>query len=106
VCGQYLNSGSSSVQAPAAPATPAQPSAPSAPSQGDQQVQPSQPRLPAIPAGPTPKATGTYVVHPGDSLSTIAAAHHTVGGWAGLARLNAASVPNPDLILSGQKIKI
>ena len=67
---------------------------------------PAAPAAPAVPSVPAPAATGTYVVKAGDTLSTIATAHHTQSGWQGLWALNAGQVKNPNLIYTGQTIRI
>jgi nucleoid-associated protein YgaU len=48
----------------------------------------------------------SYIVVAGDTLSAIAADHHTPGGWQGLASVNADVVPDPDLIYPGQALRI
>ena len=52
------------------------------------------------------RATGSYVVHRGDTLSRIAARHHVVGGWRTLAHLNRATIHNPNWIYVGQRISL
>jgi resuscitation-promoting factor RpfA len=66
----------------------------------------ASPAAPATPSVPAPKATGTYVVKAGDTLSKIATASHTQGGWQGLWALNVSTVQNPNLIYTGQTITI
>jgi len=52
-------------------------------------------------AGP-PADAGTYVVQPGDTLSGIAAALGTRGGWTALYAANRQAIgPNPDIIRAG-----
>ena len=73
----------------------------------------------AAPATPKPKAksqtkpktgaahskpSGDYTVVAGDTLSRIAETLDVPGGWQHLQQLNSRSIPNPDLILVGQKI--
>lgn len=49
----------------------------------------------------------TYVVKPGDTLSTIAAEQGVEGGWKALAELNKELVgDNPDLIFPGEKLAL
>jgi LysM repeat protein len=87
-CGRHLRSGTTAVAAPPAPA-PAE-------------VAPA----PVAPAAPAPSATGTYTVQPGDTLTTIARAQGVSGGWQGLWALNRDTIPNPNMILAGQRIAI
>ncbi len=47
-----------------------------------------------------------YVVKPGDTLSEIAAAKGTDGGWRTLWNLNKDKVSNPNLIFVGQTINL
>jgi hypothetical protein len=47
---------------------------------------------------------GDYTVVAGDTLSKIAKQFHIDGGYQKLQQLNAQYIPNPDLILVGQKI--
>jgi resuscitation-promoting factor RpfA len=55
----------------------------------------------------TVKGTGhTYTVRTGDTLSQIAAAYKTPGGWRALAQLNQATVHNPNLIFPDETIKV
>ena len=49
---------------------------------------------------------GTYTVQPGDTLSTIAAAHGVEGGWRELWAANRQYVSNPDLIFPGQQLAL
>ncbi len=55
---------------------------------------------------PKSRSTHTYTVRSGDTLSMIAARHHVAGGWRALARMNRATIKNPNLIHIGQHIKI
>lgn len=49
----------------------------------------------------------TYVVKPGDSLSSIAAAHNVDGGWRALWKLNRDVVgSDPNLIFPNQKLRL
>ena len=53
------------------------------------------------------KGTGhTYTVRAGDTLSKIATAHKTKGGWQTLAQVNQATIANPNLIYPAQQIKL
>lgn len=74
---------------------------------------PPQPASPAKPVGPKPKpqtqpaaAADVYTVRDGDTLSSIAAAHHTT--WRQLVAWNAAKYPqltaNPNLIHVGWQL--
>ncbi|MBC3842776.1 LysM peptidoglycan-binding domain-containing protein [Streptacidiphilus sp. 4-A2] len=50
---------------------------------------------------------GNYTVHPGDTLSGIAAAAHLSGGWEALYQDNKATVGgNPNLIFPGQQLQV
>lgn len=48
----------------------------------------------------------THRVLPGETLSGIAAQYGTPGGWPGLQALNQAAVPNPNLIVPGQVLRV
>lgn len=60
------------------------------------------PQKPAAPA--TPPSGRTYVVHPGDTLSGIAAAYGL--SWQEIWEANKAKIPNPDLIHPGDELFI
>ncbi len=47
-----------------------------------------------------------YTVRSGDTLNRIATAHHIAGGWQTLARLNRATIENPNLIYPDQRIAL
>ena len=51
-------------------------------------------------------ADGTYTVASGDTLYKIAAANGVAGGWQAVYQANADIIPDPDLILPGQVIRI
>ncbi len=52
-------------------------------------------------------APTTYVVRPGDTLSTIASTQKVSGGWRGLWKLNRGVVgSNPNLIFPDQKLRL
>ncbi|MEW2503563.1 transglycosylase family protein [Amycolatopsis sp. CA-161197] len=53
---------------------------------------------------PSSNPNGDYTVVSGDSLSKIAKQLNVQGGFQKLQALNKAYIPNPDLILVGQKI--
>lgn len=53
---------------------------------------------------PSSNPNGDYTVVPGDTLSKIAERFGISGGWQQLQKLNAQYIPDPDLILVGQKI--
>ena len=67
-------------------------------------VQAAAPVVSAPVALPTSNPNGDYEVKPGDSLSKIADDLKVDGGWKALAEKNKDFIPNPDLILPGQKI--
>ena len=77
-------------------------SAPSAPAKAVRPAPRAQHAAPSAPAGPTLN----YTVVAGDTLSAIAADHHTPGGWQALAGANADVVPDPNLIYPGQTLRI
>ena len=77
-------------------------SAPSAPAKAVWPAPRAQHAAPSAPAGPTL----SYTVVAGDTLSAIAADHHTPGGWQALAGANADVVPDPNLIYPGQTLRI
>jgi nucleoid-associated protein YgaU len=52
------------------------------------------------------KGDGEYTVVPGDTLSSIAAAHHVAGGWQKLFELNRDIVDDADLIYPGQQLHL
>ena len=47
-----------------------------------------------------------YVVHAGDSLSSLAERFHVSGGWQALWHYNRTNVPNPNVIYVGQVLQI
>jgi nucleoid-associated protein YgaU len=62
-----------------------------------------------VPAAPAHAFTGQtidYTIGPGDTLSSIAAAHNVSGGWVQLFTMNHAVINNPDMIYPGQIIKV
>ncbi|MGW6354957.1 transglycosylase family protein [Streptomyces sp. NPDC055092] len=52
------------------------------------------------------KGDGEYKVKAGDTLSSIAEAHDTKGGWAKLFKLNKDIVEDADLIYPGQQLHL
>ncbi|MER7920645.1 MULTISPECIES: transglycosylase family protein [unclassified Streptomyces] len=52
------------------------------------------------------KGDGEYKVVKGDTLSSIATAHHVAGGWKKLFDLNKDIVDNADLIYPGQQLHL
>ncbi|MEU3031709.1 transglycosylase family protein [Streptomyces incarnatus] len=52
------------------------------------------------------KGDGEYKVVKGDTLSSIASAHHVAGGWEKLFDLNKDIVDNADLIYPGQQLHL
>ena len=79
-CGKYLT-GSSPAPAPA----------------------PAPVVTPVVAINPAP-ATGSYTVQSGDTLSSIAAAHGTAGGWQALYEKNRDRVSDPNRIYVGQQL--
>jgi LysM repeat protein len=76
---------------------------------------PAAPVTPTVPAGsvaepatPAPSATpgATYTVVAGDTLSGIAAAHNTAGGWQALFTANKNALSSPDSLTVGQQLKL
>lgn len=62
-----------------------------------------------VPAAPAHAFTGQtidYTIVPGDTLSSIAAAHNISGGWVQLFTMNHALISNPDMINPGEIIKV
>ncbi|MHA3701341.1 transglycosylase family protein [Jatrophihabitans sp. YIM 134969] len=120
VCGRYLSGGTSSGASDTGASSNGSDSGASSNGSGsgssdtsasdsgssDSGASSSAPAAPATPSVPAPKATGTYVVKAGDTLSAIATAAHTQGGWQGLWALNTRTVENPNLIYTGQTITI
>ncbi len=59
------------------------------------------------PATDSPADAGTYVVQPGDTLSGIAAALGTRGGWTALYAANRQAIgPDPDVIRAGTALAL
>ena len=56
------------------------------------------------PAASAPTGGGSYVVHTGETLNQIAAAHGVAGGWQALFRINGSRISNPNLIFAGQRL--
>ncbi|GAA4596920.1 LysM repeat protein [Actinoplanes octamycinicus] len=52
------------------------------------------------------KATRTYVVKRGDTLSGIATRYHVKGGWKALYRANASRLSSPNRLRVGQRLAI
>ncbi|QFZ16476.1 transglycosylase family protein [Saccharothrix syringae] len=59
---------------------------------------------PVVVALPSSNPAGDYEIKAGDTLSKIADELKVEGGWTRLHELNKEFIPNPDLILPGQKI--
>jgi len=59
-----------------------------------------------VTARPVITSGHTYTVRSGDTLSGIAGQQKVSGGWHTLARINQATISNPNLIFPDQKIKI
>lgn len=61
----------------------------------------------AAPAGAaTPHHPIRYTVRSGDTLDSIATAHHLTGGWLALAELNRAIIVDPNYIYPGERITL
>ncbi|GIE86501.1 LysM peptidoglycan-binding domain-containing protein [Actinoplanes regularis] len=54
----------------------------------------------------SPKATRSYVVQPGDTLSGIARRYNVKGGWQALYRINASRLSNPNSLRVGQRLAL
>jgi len=52
------------------------------------------------------KAAVGYLIRKGDTLSEIAAAHHVKGGWKALFNANRDTVRNPNLIYTGNHLRL
>ena len=60
----------------------------------------------SAPAPGSKATTGSYVVKPGDTLGSIAAANKVAGGWKSIVAKNPALAGNPDVISPGQKLTL
>ena len=89
VCGKYLTGGTT----------------PGVGTTGTRSQPASRPTPTPTPNG-THRASSTYTVHAGDTLSGIAEAHQIAGGWQALAELNRSSIADPNLIYPGQTIRL
>ena len=93
-------------EAPAVEA-PAAPEAEVAPAEEAPAVEAPAAPVAEAPTVVTPKvAAGTYTVHPGDTLSLIAAKLGVAGGYQAIADANTDIVYNVDLIFPGQVLNI
>ena len=63
-------------------------------------------QAPAAESTSSDSSAGTYTVQSGDTLFKIANAHGVSGGWQALAKANADTIENPDLIYPGQVISL
>lgn len=63
------------------------------------------PVVTAQPAAPAPSTAGSYVVRPGDTLSSIASAQHVIGGWQVVAAHN-PGIGNPNRIFAGELVTL
>ncbi|TNC28132.1 LysM peptidoglycan-binding domain-containing protein [Amycolatopsis alkalitolerans] len=96
VCGK--KGGSSSVSAKSSTTTQKKSTAPKK-ATPKKSVAPQQ-----VTALPTSNPNGDYTVAAGDTLSKIAKQFNVDGGYQKLQQLNSQYIPNPNLILVGQKI--
>jgi resuscitation-promoting factor RpfA len=88
--------------APARAPAPAQPPAP-APTLEAQAPTPA----PGVSgSAPAPAANRTYLVQPGDTLSSIATAQRVSGGWRELYEANRAGLSDANLIHPGQQLRL
>ena len=60
----------------------------------------------AATAGAAAADDDTHTVRPGETLTSIAAAHDAVGSWQELAEVNAQRIADPDLIVVGQELVV
>lgn len=98
-CGpKGLTGGAPVAQKPKAAPAPAQPK-----KAQPQRTAPVQ-QAPVIVQLPTSNTNGDYEIKAGDSLSKIAEELKIEGGWQKLVELNKNFIPDPNLILPGQKI--
>ena len=111
VCGKYLTGGTTSVpveQAVAAPKAAPAPAPKAAPAPAPKAAPAPAPAASRsyrqAPVAAASTSGGSYTVKPGDTLSKIAAAHSTPGGWQALWAQNRAKVANPNMIYVGQQL--
>jgi resuscitation-promoting factor RpfA len=62
-------------------------------------------RSTTVAAAPSAGSGDTYTVAPGDTLSSIAAAHGVSGGWKALRAAN-PGLRNPDLLTVGSRLRL
>ncbi|MFE2985614.1 transglycosylase family protein [Streptomyces sp. NPDC059262] len=109
-CGVGLSSASTGSAPAAAPQKQERTEQPTTRSQ--QRTAPAAPKQQSKKTVETPagkkvkKGDGEYKVKAGDTLSTIAEAHDTKGGWAKLFKLNKDIVEDADLIYPGQQLHL
>ncbi|WP_433262105.1 transglycosylase family protein [Actinosynnema sp. CS-041913] len=86
----------------AAPAT----AATTAPT-GTAYLAPQPPAAPVAPARPASadNPAGDYTIVAGDTLTSIAEQLNVAGGWQALVELNPEHLTNPDLIITGNRIR-
>jgi hypothetical protein len=112
VCGAHLTGGSTAAPAPmAAPAPKTAPAPKAAPAPAAAAVRPALPHATRADRTPvTPQAVsnpaGTYTVHVGDTLSSIAEAQDVAGGWQAIWSANRTQVSNPNLIFPGEHLAL
>lgn len=103
VCGQKSGSASSSVKKQSSTPQRSTPKA-TTPKKAAAPAPTNTVSAPAATSLPSSNPNGDYTVVAGDTLSKIAQDKGIVGGYQKLQQLNSQYIPNPDLILVGQKI--
>jgi LysM repeat protein len=103
VCGAKGGSSSSSSSAKSTKST-AKTEKKSAPTKKATAPAPKVTTPQAVTSVPSSNPNGDYTVAAGDTLSKIAQQLNVDGGYQKLQQLNAQYIPNPNLILVGQKI--
>jgi LysM repeat protein len=108
VCGKKAGSGAvakgSNTQGSVKKATPKAAPKAVAPKKSTEKAATPAPAAPAASGVASSNPAGDYTVVSGDTLSKLAAKFNVQGGYSQLQKLNAQYIPNPDLILVGQKI--
>ena len=108
VCGKNLGGGTTSVPAATVRTTTVTPRSTAVAPKATPKVTPkaTTTRTAPVRVVSASNPAGTYTVQPGDTLSTIAAAHGVEGGWRELWAANRQYVSNPDLIFPGQQLAL